>query len=129
MRILFITHSFNSLTQRLFCELSQRGHEISIEFDIADAVNEEAVALFAPDLILAPFLKRAIPEAIWSRHVCLVVHPGIVGDRGPSGIDWAIRQAVPVWGVTVLQGEAEMEALAQGTLRVLRGQEIPKPYL
>jgi hypothetical protein len=25
----------------------QRGHEISIEFDIADSVNEEAVALFA----------------------------------------------------------------------------------
>jgi putative two-component system hydrogenase maturation factor HypX/HoxX len=95
MRILFITHSFNSLTQRLFCELSQRGHEISIEFDIADAVNEEAVALFAPDLILAPFLKRAIPESIWSRHVCLVVHPGIVGDRGPSALDWAIQQAVP----------------------------------
>ena len=110
MRILFITHSFNSLTQRLFCELSQRGHEISIEFDIADAVNEEAVALFAPDLILAPFLKRAIPEAIWSRHVCLVVHPGIVGDRGPSALDWAIQQAAPVWGVTVLQAEAEMDA-------------------
>ena len=110
MRILFITHSFNSLTQRLFCELSQRGHEISIEFDIADAVNEEAVALFAPDLILAPFLKRAIPEAIWSRHVCLVVHPGIVGDRGPSALDWAIQQATPQWGVTVLQAEAEMDA-------------------
>jgi putative two-component system hydrogenase maturation factor HypX/HoxX len=46
-----------------------------------------------PDLILAPFLKRAIPEAIWSRHVCLIVHPGIVGDRGPSALDWAIQQA------------------------------------
>ncbi|PKO88532.1 MAG: hydrogenase maturation protein [Betaproteobacteria bacterium HGW-Betaproteobacteria-10] len=110
MRLLFITHGFNSLTQRLFCELSQRGHEISIEFDIADAVNEEAVALFAPDLIVAPFLKRAIPESIWARHVCLVVHPGIVGDRGPSALDWAIQQGLPTWGVTVLQAEAEMDA-------------------
>jgi putative two-component system protein, hydrogenase maturation factor HypX/HoxX len=110
MRILFITHSFNSLTQRLFCELSRRGHEISIEFDIADQVNEEAVALFAPELILAPFLKRAIPESIWSRQVCLVVHPGIVGDRGPSALDWALQQQLPVWGVTVLQAEAEMDA-------------------
>jgi putative two-component system hydrogenase maturation factor HypX/HoxX len=65
---------------------------------------------FRPDLILAPFLKRAIPESIWSRHVCLVVHPGIVGDRGPSALDWAIQQAVPRWGVTVLQAEAEMDA-------------------
>ncbi|HSG24327.1 MAG TPA: hydrogenase maturation protein, partial [Azonexus sp.] len=99
MRLLFITHSFNSLTQRLYCELSQRGHEISIEFDIADAVNEEAVALFAPDLILAPFLRRAIPASIWSQHACLVVHPGIVGDRGPSALDWAIQQGETVGGV------------------------------
>lgn len=110
MRLLFITHSFNSLTQRLFCELTARGHEVSIEFDIADAVSEEAVALFRPDLIIAPFLKRAIPESIWSRHVCLVVHPGIVGDRGPSALDWAILQGQPTWGVTVLQAEAEMDA-------------------
>ena len=53
MRILFLTHSFNSLTQRLYCELSQLGHQISIEFDITDSVSEEAVALFKPDLILA----------------------------------------------------------------------------
>jgi putative two-component system hydrogenase maturation factor HypX/HoxX len=110
MRILFITHSFNSLTQRLFCELTEQGHEVSIEFDIADSVTEEAVALFKPDLILAPFLKRAIPEAIWSRHRCLIVHPGIVGDRGPSALDWAIHHGVGEWGVTVLQAEAEMDA-------------------
>lgn len=110
MRILFLTHSFNSLTQRLWCELTQRGHEVSIEFDIADAVAEEAVALFKPDLIVAPYLRRAIPESIWRRQVCLIVHPGIVGDRGPSALDWAIQEQVPEWGVTVLQAEAEMDA-------------------
>ena len=109
MRILFLTHAFNSLTQRLYCELAARGHEISIEFDIADSVSEEAVALCRPDLILAPFLKWAIPESIWSRHRCLVVHPGIVGDRGPSALDWAIQQGAGEWGVTVLQAEAEMD--------------------
>lgn len=110
MRILFITHSFNSLTQRLYYELVARGHEISIEFDIADSVSAEAVSLFRPDLIIAPFLKRAIPESIWSRHLCLIVHPGIVGDRGPSALDWAIQNGVREWGVTVLQAEAEMDA-------------------
>ncbi len=110
MKILFLTHSFNSLTQRLFAELTALGHVISVEFDIADSVSEEAVALFQPDLILAPFLKRAIPESIWRQHVCLIVHPGIVGDRGPSALDWAIQNGETEWGVTVLQAEAVMDA-------------------
>src|SRR5574340_1451577 len=110
MRILFLTHSFNSLSQRLYLELAGRGHEVSIEFDINDAVTVEAVALYRPDLIVAPFLKRAIPEEIWHRHVCLVVHPGIKGDRGPSALDWAILNGEPEWGVTVLQAAAEMDA-------------------
>jgi putative two-component system hydrogenase maturation factor HypX/HoxX len=84
MRILFLTHSFNSLAQRLFVELARRGYEISLELDINDAVTIEAVELFKPDLIIAPYLKRAIPAVIWQNDVCLVVHPGIKGDRGPS---------------------------------------------
>jgi putative two-component system hydrogenase maturation factor HypX/HoxX len=110
MRILLLTHAFNSLTQRLGAELQRRGHEISIEFDIADSVAEEAVALFRPDLIVAPYLRRAIPESIWKHHVCLIVHPGIVGDRGPSALDWAIQSGAAEWGVTVLQAEAAMDA-------------------
>jgi putative two-component system hydrogenase maturation factor HypX/HoxX len=110
MRILLLTRSFNSLTQRLYVELAVRGHELSVEFDIVDSVTEEAAALFAPDVIVAPFLKRAIPESVWRRHDCLIVHPGIVGDRGPSALDWAIQEGETEWGVTVLQAEAEMDA-------------------
>ncbi len=110
MRILLLTRSFNSLTQRLFVELRAHGHEVSVEYDIADSVTEEAAALFAPDLIVAPFMKRAIPECVWRRYTCLVVHPGIVGDRGPSALDWAIAEGEREWGVTVLQAEAEMDA-------------------
>ncbi len=110
MRILFLTHAFNSLTQRLYVELTDLGHQVSIEFDINDSVTQEAVNLFKPDLILAPYLRRAIPEAIWRARVCLIVHPGPVGDRGPSALDWAILEGVEEWGVTVLQAEAEMDA-------------------
>ncbi|MCM2322388.1 MAG: hydrogenase maturation protein [Oligoflexia bacterium] len=110
MRILFLTHSFNSLAQRLFVELTARSHEVSIEFDINDEVTTEAIRLFSPDLVIAPFLKRAIPEAVWRGRVCLVVHPGVVGDRGPSSLDWAILEGEREWGVTVLQAEAEMDA-------------------
>jgi putative two-component system protein, hydrogenase maturation factor HypX/HoxX len=110
MRILFLAHAFNSLTQRLYTELHEAGHEVSVEFDIHDNFSIEAVELYKPDLIIAPFLKRAIPEELWSNHVCLVVHPGIRGDRGPAALDWAILNDEQRWGVTVLQANAEMDA-------------------
>ncbi|WP_428610469.1 hydrogenase maturation protein [Sedimenticola sp.] len=110
MKILLLTHAFNSLSQRLHIELKKRGHTVSVEFDINDAVTLQSVDLFQPDLIVAPFLKRAIPEAIWRHHTCLIVHPGIKGDRGPSALDWAILKGETEWGVTVLQANAEMDA-------------------
>ena len=110
VKILILTHAFNSLTQRLHVELSRRGHTLSVEFDINDTVTHEAVTLFQPDVILATFLKRAIPESIWAHHRCLIIHPGPPGDRGPSSLDWAILDGETEWGVTVLQAEAEMDA-------------------
>ncbi len=110
MRILLLTHSFNSLCQRFFVELTGAGYDVSVELDINDRVSEEAVRLFDPGLIVAPYLKRAIPERVWRDRVCLVVHPGIVGDRGPSALDWAILDGESEWGVTLLQANAEMDA-------------------
>ncbi len=110
MRILFLTHAFNSLTQRFYVELTAHGHQVSVEFDINDTVTQEAVALFRPHLILAPYLRRAIPEVVWRNTLCLIVHPGVVGDRGPSALDWAILNGAAEWGVTLLQAEAEMDA-------------------
>jgi putative two-component system hydrogenase maturation factor HypX/HoxX len=40
----------------------------------------------------------------------LIIHPGIVGDRGPSALDWAVLEGEAEWGVTVLEAEAEMDA-------------------
>ncbi len=110
MRILLLVHAFNSLSQRIFVELEKLGHEVSVEFDIHDEVSVGAAEQFAPDVIVAPFLKRAIPETIWSRYICLIVHPGIRGDRGPSALDWAVLSGEERWGVTVLQANAQMDA-------------------
>jgi len=110
LRILLLCHSFNSLTQRLFVELGALGHTLSVEFDIADRVTEEAVELFRPQLVIAPFLKRRIPASVWTRLPCLVVHPGPPGDRGPSALDWAVLEGRQDWGVTVLQANAEFDA-------------------
>ncbi len=110
MHILLLTHAFNSMAQRLFVELRADGHEVSVELDIADAVTEEAVQRWQPDVLLAPFLKRRIPESIWSTRPCLVVHPGPPGDAGPSALDWAIQSQQTTWGVTVLQATGDYDA-------------------
>jgi putative two-component system hydrogenase maturation factor HypX/HoxX len=110
MRILLLAHAFNSLTQRLWVELAARGHALAVELDVRDSVTEEAVALHRPDLVLAPFLKRRIPDSVWRRVRCLVVHPGIRGDRGPAALDWAIQEREREWGVTVIEANGEMDA-------------------
>jgi len=110
VRILLLAHSFNSLTQRLWVELTALGHELSLELDVSDALTADAVRRFTPDLVLAPFLKRAIAEEVWHSVRCLVIHPGIVGDRGPSALDWAVQAGEKNWGATVLQANAVMDA-------------------
>ncbi|MFZ1775356.1 MAG: hydrogenase maturation protein, partial [Rhizobiaceae bacterium] len=110
MRVLIITHSFNSLAQRLHVELRERGHEVSVELDINDAVTLQAAELFQPDIVLAPFLKRRLPETLIGRLICLIVHPGPEGDRGPAALDHAILDQRTEWGVTVLQATGEFDA-------------------
>lgn len=110
MRILLLVHSFNSLSQSVYTQLRSRGHEVTVEFDINHKVLDETISSYTPDLILAPFLKRAIPDHIWRRIPCFIIHPGIPGDRGPSALDWAILNNEKSWGVTILQADAEMDA-------------------
>ncbi|MBI5260610.1 MAG: hydrogenase maturation protein [Bradyrhizobium sp.] len=110
MRILLLSHSFNSLTQRLHVELRERGHEVSVELDVHPDVTRQSIELYQPDLVIAPFLKRAIPEDVWRTVRCLIVHPGPPGDRGPAALDWAILEGASKWGVTVLQADGEFDA-------------------
>ena len=110
MRILFLTSAHNSLSQRLWIELGERGHDIRVCVAATDEVMIAAVSRETPDLIIAPMLKIAIPEEIWSRHLCLIVHPGIKGDRGPSSLDWAIANNEKKWGVTILEAAEEFDA-------------------
>ena len=110
MRILFLTSAHNSLSQRLLIELGERGHKISVCVAATDEEMIAAASREAPDLILAPMLKIAVPEEVWSRYLCLIVHPGIKGDRGPSSLDWAIANDEKSWGVSILEAAAEFDA-------------------
>ncbi len=110
MRILFIVSAFNGLSQRAYIELEAKGHNVSVELALSDLLLREAVALYRPDIIFCPFLKEKVPDDIWRKKTCIIIHPGIKGDRGPSSLDWAITQNVETWGVTALEAAEEMDA-------------------
>jgi putative two-component system hydrogenase maturation factor HypX/HoxX len=79
MYIVFLTTAHNSLSQRLFIELTERGHQVCVYVVKTGQDIIDAVSVSAPDLIIAPMLKTAVPEEVWSKHICLIVHPGIKG--------------------------------------------------
>ena len=56
-------------------------------------------------MIICPYMTRYIPSMVFNNphRPCLIVHPGIAGDRGASSIDWAILEEEQSWGVTVMQ--------------------------
>jgi putative two-component system hydrogenase maturation factor HypX/HoxX len=110
MQILLVASAFNSLTQRVHAELRDRGHTVSVEVAPHGESLRAAVRRYEPELIVAPMLKTAVPREVWTAHTCLIVHPGPLGDRGPSSLDWAIHENASEWGVTVLQADAEMDA-------------------
>lgn len=110
MRILFLTSANNSLSQRAYCELLDRGHDVTVTLATSDEAMIASVEANTPELIIAPMLKRAIPESIWRNHTCIIVHPGPKGDRGASSLDWALTEGHERWGVTLLQADAEFDA-------------------
>jgi putative two-component system hydrogenase maturation factor HypX/HoxX len=110
MRILFLVSAHNSLSQRAAIALTELDHDVSVAVVDSGEAMQAAVAEHRPQLIVSPFLKKFIPESIWSRHRCLVVHPGPLGDRGPSSLDWAIELGAENWGVTVLEANGEADA-------------------
>lgn len=110
MKILFITTSFNGLSQRAWIELDRLNHDVKVHIASTDKKMIEAVESYSPDLIVAPYLKKAIPEIIWKNYTCFIVHPGIMGDRGLCSLDWAILNEEKEWGVTILQAVEKMDA-------------------
>jgi putative two-component system protein, hydrogenase maturation factor HypX/HoxX len=109
-RILFLVSAHNSLSQRAFIALTELGHRVEVAVVDGAEAMEAAVARYQPELIVCPMLKKLIPESIWSTRRCLVVHPGPVGDRGPSSLDWAVELGAREWGVTVLEANGDFDA-------------------
>jgi putative two-component system protein, hydrogenase maturation factor HypX/HoxX len=110
MKILLISTAYNGLTQRAHLELAAREHDVLVELAISDGQMTCAVTQAKPDIVMCPFLKTKLPEAIWRHTRSVVIHPGIVGDRGPSSLDWAIHDGEACWGVTAFEANHDFDA-------------------
>ena len=110
MRILLLVSAFNGLSQRTWCTLREAGHDVGVLLATDRRGIVDGVRAADPELIVCPFLKDRVPAEVWQRWRTIIVHPGPVGDRGPSSLDWAITEGLPMWGVTALQAVEEMDA-------------------
>ncbi|KAK3584076.1 hypothetical protein CHS0354_012543 [Potamilus streckersoni] len=111
LKVLLISDAKNSFTNRVEQTLIWLKAEVD---SVATRKGKEmisAVNHFNPEIIVCPFLTARVPEAIWSKkeRPCLIVHPGIAGDRSLSAIDLALLSGQSEWGVTVLQAVKEMD--------------------
>lgn len=112
LNIILLSSAFNGLTQRAWLELREAGHSPSVVLFTDENAVCEQIEHSGADLVICPFLKDRVPEALWSnaQRPVVIIHPGIVGDRGASALDWAITNELPSWGVTALQAVEEMDA-------------------
>ena len=86
----------------------------------------DQVDRFQPDVIGCPFLTQRIPSEVWEKYICLIVHPGIEGDCGPSSLDWAIREDRQSWRVTLFQANGEFDAGDVWGTRYFHLREVSK---
>jgi putative two-component system hydrogenase maturation factor HypX/HoxX len=129
LRILFLVSAHNSLSQRAEVALTEIGHDVTVAVVDSAAQMEAAVAQVEPELIVCPILKKIIPESIFERHRCLIVHPGPRGDKGPSSLDWAIELGAEEWGVTVLEATADVDGGAVWATRNFEVRDTGKSSL
>ncbi len=110
MRILLLSSAYNSLTQNAHVELQSLGHDVAVATAVSDGAMRGAISQFQPELILSPMLTRVIPRDIWGSYPCMILHPGVIGDRGPMSLDWAILNEENQWGVSVVQAVENVDS-------------------
>lgn len=109
MKILLLTSVYNSMCQNVHSELLWQKHEIYIELADDDERIKDRIFTIDPEIVICPMLRTRIPEEIWRRYLCIIVHPGIKGDRGPSSLDWAIIEEQKYWGTTLMEASEKFD--------------------
>lgn len=110
-RVLFLTNSHNGMSQRAKTMLEDNGFTVNVELALSQKQMIKSADTLKPDIIICPFLTAKVPEVIWQNPdvPCVIVHPGVQGDRGMSSIEWAMN-GKNAFGLTCLSAVEEMDA-------------------
>ncbi len=108
MKILLLISSFNSLSQRVYCELKELNYEVKILLSKDKNLITE-IKTFNPNLIFAPYLKEYVSKEIYENYQTFILHPGVIGDRGNQSLDYAISDEKKQWGVVILKANEELD--------------------
>ncbi|MFE3001437.1 enoyl-CoA hydratase-related protein [Nocardia sp. NPDC059246] len=109
-RILLMSSAANGVTQRAALALRRAGREVAVEVVSNADDMDAAVARHDFDAIICPYLVSKIPARITHRWPTVIIHPGVVGDRGPSSLDYARTEREKLWGTTAMMAVEEMDA-------------------
>lgn len=108
MKIVLLISSFNSLSQRVYCELKELDYKVQINLS-KDKELLKNIKEFNPDIIFCPYLKEYLPKEIYEEYPTYILHPGIIGDRGHQSLDHAINNEKKEWGVVILKANEELD--------------------
>jgi len=103
MNILLLSDTYNSLTQAIHVSLKDKGYNPKILY----TVDIDKILLLNPKIILCPFLKSYLPKNIYTNYPAYVLHPGPIGDRGASSLEYALMQEE--WGIVWLRVNKELD--------------------
>jgi putative two-component system hydrogenase maturation factor HypX/HoxX len=109
MKILLLSSTYDSLTQRLHIELAEHGHEVAFDITANDLQTLETVNLRQPELILCPSPDANLSKNIWQRYRCITLQISTDNDRGPSCLDWAIQYQEATCSISALQISSGMD--------------------
>ena len=99
-RALLLSNAFGGATMAAYCWLRDRGIETVFQPAGSAAAMVAADLRYGPDLLIAPTLTARVPAELLGRVV--INHPGRIGDRGSSSIDWGRCRREPFGGTTLL---------------------------
>ncbi len=109
-------------------ELREAGHELAVEIDAHEELLHASIDRFGPELILAPFLRRAIPT-LRLRGCAASSSIPARGRWRPDALGHAILDRAAEWGVTVLEATSALDAGPVHAFRLFPMREATKSDL